>query len=59
VLPGDLSASRRYWDEDVVEPEVEVTPQGTIQIPQSAGLGYAVRRDLIAKLTVQTEIWQS
>jgi o-succinylbenzoate synthase len=59
VLPGDLSASKRYWDEDIIEPEVEVTRRGTIRVPQSAGLGYAIRRDLIAKLTVQTAIWQS
>jgi O-succinylbenzoate synthase len=33
VLPGDVSASRRYWDEDIIEPEVEVTPHGTIRVP--------------------------
>src|SRR5262249_7722181 len=34
VLPGDVSASQRYWDEDIIEPEVEVTPQGTITVPK-------------------------
>jgi O-succinylbenzoate synthase len=57
VLPGDVSASKRYWDEDIIEPEVEVTARGTIQVPQSPGLGYSVRRDRIERLTVQTVMW--
>src|SRR5690348_10831022 len=32
-LPGDVSASQRYWNEDIIEPAVEVTPRGTIQVP--------------------------
>ncbi len=38
VWPGDVSASQRYWEEDIIEPEVQVTPQGTIRVPQTAGL---------------------
>ena len=34
-LPGDVSASKRYWKEDIIEPEVEVSPQGTIALPTS------------------------
>ncbi len=52
VLPGDVSASRRYWRQDVIEPEVEVTPQGTILVPQGPGIGYAPQLDRIEKLTV-------
>lgn len=55
VLPGDVSASKRYWDEDLIEPEVEVTKQGTIRVPVTPGLGYQVRRDRIEKLTVRWE----
>jgi O-succinylbenzoate synthase len=54
-LPGDVSASKRYWKEDVIEPEVEVTPQGTIQIRDVPSTGYRVREDLIEKLTVRKE----
>jgi o-succinylbenzoate synthase len=54
-LPGDVSASKRYWKEDVIEPEVEVTPQGTIRIQDVPGTGYRVREDLIEKLTVRKE----
>ncbi|MFQ5694628.1 MAG: o-succinylbenzoate synthase, partial [Terriglobia bacterium] len=59
VLPGDVSASKRYWDEDIIEPEVEVTPQGTIRVPTAPGLGYTVRRDRIEKLAVRRETWRA
>ena len=54
-LPGDVSASKRYWKEDIVEPEVEVSAQGLIAIRDVAGTGYRVREDLIKKLTVREE----
>jgi len=54
-LPGDVSASRRYWTEDIVEPEIEVTPRGTISVSDGPGTGYAVKKDLIEKLTVRKE----
>ena len=55
TLPGDVSASARYWAEDVIEPEVTVTPQGTIVAPDAPGLGFRVKRDLIESLTVRSE----
>jgi o-succinylbenzoate synthase len=54
-LPGDVSASRRYWREDIVEPEIAVSPAGEITIPDTPGRGYQVRADLIEKLTVRKE----
>jgi O-succinylbenzoate synthase len=54
-LPGDVSASARYWKEDIIEPEVTVTPQGEIVVPDSPGRGYEVRYELIEKLTVRKE----
>jgi O-succinylbenzoate synthase len=54
-LPGDVSASKRYWKEDIIEPEVEVSPRGTIAIRDEPGTGYRVREDLIEKLTVRKE----
>ena len=57
TLPGDVSASQRYWDEDIIEPEVEVTARGTIHVPQTPGLGYKVRSKLIDQLTVRTHRW--
>jgi len=55
-LPGDVSASRRYWAEDIISPEVEVTRQGTIRVPAAAGIGYEPRRDKIEKLTFRREV---
>jgi O-succinylbenzoate synthase len=54
-LPGDVSASKRYWKEDIIEPEVAVSPQGTIAISDEPGTGYRIREDRIEKLTVRRE----
>jgi O-succinylbenzoate synthase len=55
-LPGDVTASRRYWQEDVIDPEVVVTPQGTIRVPDAPGIGYTPRIDRIEALTARKEI---
>jgi len=57
VLPGDVSASQRYWEEDIIEPEVEVSPAGTIRVPETPGLGYGIRRKRVEQLTVRREQW--
>jgi O-succinylbenzoate synthase len=57
TLPGDVSASKRYWAEDIIDPEVTVTGQGTIHVPQSAGLGYEPNLDRIKKVTVRKELF--
>jgi O-succinylbenzoate synthase len=54
-LPGDVSASKRYWAEDIIEPEVTVSPRGMIAISDAPGTGYRIREDLIQKLTVREE----
>jgi O-succinylbenzoate synthase len=59
TMPGDISASSRYWVEDVIEPEVTVTPQGTIRVPQTPGLGYHVRHDLIERWTVEKQTFRA
>ena len=58
-LPGDVSASRRYWTEDIIEPAVEVTSRGTILVPKTPGLGYAVKRDFVEKITVRRSVWSN
>jgi o-succinylbenzoate synthase len=58
TLPGDVSASRRYWEEDIIEPEVEITPQGTIRVPAAPGIGYRVKRKLVDQLTCRKENWK-
>jgi len=42
TLPGDVSGSARYWQEDVIDPPVVVSPEGTIDVPQQPGLGFDV-----------------
>ncbi len=53
TLPGDVSASRRYWTEDIIEPEVTVSSAGEIAVPTAPGRGFAVRSDRVAGLTVR------
>jgi O-succinylbenzoate synthase len=56
TLPGDLSASRRYWEEDVVEPEWTVDGESMVRVPRDRpGIGVDVRRDRVEELTVRTE----
>jgi len=58
-LPGDVSASKRYWKEDIIEPEVEVDAHGMIGISDAPGMGYQIREDLIRKLTVREETFRA
>jgi len=55
TLPGDVTASKRYWAEDLIDPEVTVSPQGTIRVPTGPGIGFEPRRELIERLTVRKE----
>lgn len=54
-LPGDVSASCRYWADDIIEPAVEVSATGEIEVPTAPGRGFEVREDLIERLTVRKE----
>ena len=55
TLPGDVAASKRYWEEDIILPEVTVSPQGTIRVPTGPGIGFEPRLDRIDDLTVRKE----
>jgi O-succinylbenzoate synthase len=52
TLPGDISASRRYWDRDIVWPEFEVA-NGTMAVPEGAGIGVEPDRDRIEATAVR------
>jgi O-succinylbenzoate synthase len=52
-LPGDVSASSRYWEHDIIEPAVTVSAQGEIAVPQGPGRGFEVLRDRVEALTVR------
>ncbi|MEM0376460.1 MAG: o-succinylbenzoate synthase [Thermofilum sp.] len=47
--PNDISASSRYWREDIVDPPWTLTPRGTIEVPEKPGLGVEVREEVVEK----------
>jgi len=55
TLPGDVSASARYWEEDIIDPPVMVTSGGTIPAPDGPGIGFEVNRARIEHLTCRSE----
>jgi O-succinylbenzoate synthase len=56
VLPGDVSASQRYWKQDIIIPPVEVTSRGTIEIRDRPGFGYDLDPAFLREITVREEI---
>ena len=55
TLPGDVSASRRYWARDIIVPPVETTPHGTIAVRDQPGFGYDLDLDFLKSITVRRE----
>jgi len=55
TLPGDVSASKRYFERDLIDPAVEVTERGTILVPGKPGIGYDLDLEYIDALTVRRE----
>lgn len=55
-LPGDVSASSRYWEEDLIDPPVTVSTAGTITAPEKPGIGFEANVARIEKLTVRKEL---
>ncbi len=56
TLPGDVSASKRYWKQDVIVPAVETTPRGTIELRDGAGFGYEIDQEFLKSITIRQEI---
>ena len=54
-LPGDVSASKRYWSQDVISPEVTVSADGEITVPTTPGRGFDVLPARIDELTVRRQ----
>ena len=55
TLPGDVAASDRYYAEDVVDPPVTVTPEGTILVPKTPGIGYNVVEKRLSRYCLRRE----
>ena len=58
TLPGDISASKRYYRQDIVEPEFKVNPDGTMDVPAKPGIGVDVDMKMLEKVTVRSEIFK-
>ncbi|OQY96527.1 MAG: o-succinylbenzoate synthase [Chloroflexi bacterium UTCFX4] len=58
-LPGDLSASRRYYKQDIVEPEFEVDAKGTMRVPTAPGIGVKVVMKNLDAVTVSSQVFRS
>jgi O-succinylbenzoate synthase len=53
TLPGDTSASARFYHEDITEPFVMV--DGRLTVPQGPGLGVLPRREILDAVTTARE----
>ena len=53
TLPGDVAASKRYFQPDLIDPPIDVAPDGTIAVPTGAGLGVAINEERLQRATVR------
>ena len=56
VLPGDTAGSSRYWEQDIITPEVTVD-HGVIHVPEKVGVGYALNHEAVEKFTVSKQTY--
>ena len=57
ILPGDVSASKRYWKRDITRPPIDITPKGTIAVSDEPGFGYEIDADFVRSITEREEIF--
>ena len=57
-FPHDLSASKRYYAEDLIEPQIDITSRGTIEIPDLPGIGVLPQEDRIEKASQKKKIFR-
>jgi o-succinylbenzoate synthase len=57
TIPGDISGSDRYWEEDIIQPEIKVL-NGSINVPDRPGIGYDLNRKRLSEITIFEEIIQ-
>jgi O-succinylbenzoate synthase len=58
TLPGDTSASARYFEEDLVDPPIVVSPEGEIAVPAGPGIGHAILWSRVERATDLRETWR-
>ncbi|MFP5379671.1 MAG: enolase C-terminal domain-like protein, partial [Vicinamibacteria bacterium] len=52
-LPGDIAASKRYYAPDLIEPPIEVAPDGTVEVPQAPGIGVKIVPERVEQATLR------
>jgi O-succinylbenzoate synthase len=52
-LPGDVAASRRYYEPDLIDPPIDVGPDGTIPVPEGPGIGVHVVDERVERSTIR------
>jgi O-succinylbenzoate synthase len=57
TLPGDISATERYYVEDIADPPFVLNPDSTIDVPSKPGLGVEVLRDRLDQVTLRREVF--
>ena len=56
TLPGDIAASKRYFDPDLIDPPIEVAADGTVAVPTAPGIGVAINQDRVARATLKQTV---
>ncbi|WP_430791312.1 o-succinylbenzoate synthase [Virgibacillus flavescens] len=51
TMPGDTAGSSRYWEKDIIKPEV-VVKDGVIDVPDASGIGYEIDRSALEQFCV-------
>jgi O-succinylbenzoate synthase len=54
TLPGDIAASKRYYLPDLIEPPIDVDPDGTIKVPDGPGIGVTIARERVDAATLRS-----
>ena len=54
TLPGDIAASRRYYEPDLIDPPIEVDADGGIAVPGGPGIGVTVVWDRVQHATIES-----
>lgn len=57
TIAGDISASSRFWEEDIIEPEITVD-DGWVRIPEGPGIGFSINRKRLEQVTVREEVYR-
>ena len=55
TLPGDIAASKRYYQPDLIEPAIDIAADGTIAVPTGPGIGVNIVRERVDQATLRHE----